>query len=69
MWTETVVQHIPRLSKLQATVLALWSFGMVMAKCGDPRQLAGDRPGRAGALCPPALPRDCAAGLASFLAH
>ncbi|MGQ9561854.1 MAG: hypothetical protein ACUVWA_15290 [Candidatus Oleimicrobiaceae bacterium] len=35
MWTETVTRHMPHLSKPQATVLALWSFGVVMAQsCG-----------------------------------
>ena len=30
-WTEVVTKHLPRLSKPQATVLALWSLGMVLA--------------------------------------
>ena len=34
-WIGTVKTHMPHLSKPQATVLALWSFGMVMVKsCG-----------------------------------
>lgn len=34
-WVETVSMHMPHLSKPVATVLALWSFGMVMTKsCG-----------------------------------
>jgi hypothetical protein len=34
-WTATVSIHLPHLSKPQAAVLALWSFGMVMARsCG-----------------------------------
>jgi hypothetical protein len=32
-WIVTVATHMPHLSKPQATVLALWSFGMVLAKC------------------------------------
>lgn len=34
-WNEVVAQHMPHMSKPQAQVLALWSFGMVMARsCG-----------------------------------
>lgn len=34
-WTSAVTTHFPRLSKPQAAVLALWSFGMVLARsCG-----------------------------------
>jgi hypothetical protein len=34
-WTQTVTTHFPHLSKPQAAVLALWSFGMVLARsCG-----------------------------------
>jgi hypothetical protein len=34
-WTAEVTSHLPSLSKPQAIVLALWSFGMVMTKaCG-----------------------------------
>jgi hypothetical protein len=34
-WIETVRQHMPHLSKPQAVVLAMWSFGMVVTKsCG-----------------------------------
>ena len=34
-WAETVSKHLPHLSKPVASVLALWSFGMVMTKsCG-----------------------------------
>lgn len=31
-WTEVVTRHMPHLSKPQATVLALWSAGMVFAR-------------------------------------
>jgi hypothetical protein len=31
-WTEVVTKHLPHLSKPQATVLALWSVGMVVAR-------------------------------------
>src|SRR5467141_533289 len=31
-WLTTIMQHLPDLSKPQATVLALWSFGMVLAR-------------------------------------
>ena len=30
-WRTTIMQHLPHLSKPQARVLALWSFGMVLA--------------------------------------
>jgi len=34
-WKETVSRAFPSLSRPQATVLALWSYGMVLAKsCG-----------------------------------
>lgn len=34
-WTETVTQYMPHLSRPQATILALWSFGVVIARsCG-----------------------------------
>src|SRR5437763_12433616 len=34
-WEDTVSTHLPHLSRPQAHVLALWSFGMVLAKsCG-----------------------------------
>jgi hypothetical protein len=34
-WTSTIASKFPNLSKPQATVLALWSFGMALAKsCG-----------------------------------
>jgi len=34
-WAETVATHLPHLSKPQAWVLALWSYGMVVARsCG-----------------------------------
>jgi hypothetical protein len=34
-WETTVSTHLPTLSRAQATVLALWSFGMVLARsCG-----------------------------------
>src|SRR5437016_5623745 len=31
-WTMTIQAHLPHLSKPQATVLALWSLGMVLAR-------------------------------------
>src|SRR5205823_3912177 len=31
-WLRTIKTHLPHLSKPQATVLALWSFGMVLAR-------------------------------------
>ena len=31
-WRITLMQHLPQLSKPQATVLALWSVGMVLAR-------------------------------------
>lgn len=31
-WLRTIMQHRSHLSKPQATVLALWSFGMVLAR-------------------------------------
>ena len=31
-WRLTIMQHLPHLSKPQATVLALWSVGMVLAR-------------------------------------
>jgi len=31
-WTQTIQMHMPHLSKSQATVLALWSLGMVLAR-------------------------------------
>jgi Transposase DDE domain len=31
-WLTTIMQHLPHLSKPQATVLALWSLGMVVAR-------------------------------------
>src|SRR6266436_4726774 len=31
-WLTTIMHHLSPLSKLQATVLALWSFGMVLAR-------------------------------------
>lgn len=35
-WMTTVRQHLPQLSKAQATVLALWSFGVVVVgACGS----------------------------------
>jgi len=34
-WEKTVSTHLPHLSRPQAYVLALWSYGMVLAKsCG-----------------------------------
>src|SRR2546428_2485528 len=31
-WTATIQTHLPQLTKPQATVLALWSLGMVLAR-------------------------------------
>jgi hypothetical protein len=31
-WLTTLMQHLSHLSKPHATVLALWSFGMVLAR-------------------------------------
>ena len=31
-WIDTVVTHFPTISKPQAMGLALWSFGMVLAR-------------------------------------
>jgi len=31
-WTDTIQTHLPHVSKPQATVLALWSLGMVLAR-------------------------------------
>src|SRR3954453_1038906 len=31
-WTEVVTTHLPHLSTPQATVLALWSLGMILAR-------------------------------------
>ena len=31
-WRTTIMQHLSHLSKPQATVLALWSLGMVLAR-------------------------------------
>ena len=31
-WLTTIMQHLSHVSKPQATVLALWSFGMVLAR-------------------------------------
>jgi len=34
-WEKTVSSNLPHLSRPQASVLALWSYGMVLAKsCG-----------------------------------
>src|SRR5213082_3962997 len=34
-WEQTVSRYLPQLSRPQAAVLALWSYGMVLAKsCG-----------------------------------
>src|SRR5256886_6127204 len=33
-WLTTIMHHLSPLSKPQATVLALWSFGMVLARSG-----------------------------------
>src|SRR5579862_2743543 len=35
-WQQTLRRHLPHLSKPQASVLALWSLGMVLARsCGQ----------------------------------
>jgi len=40
-WTQVVTKELPHLSKPQATVLALWSFGLVLAHvCGTTRVAA-----------------------------
>jgi hypothetical protein len=44
-WQTTIMHHLSPLSKPQATVLALWSFGMVLA-----RSCALSAEGFAGAL-------------------
>jgi hypothetical protein len=31
-WTDVIATHLPQLSKPQATVLALWSLGLVLAR-------------------------------------
>jgi hypothetical protein len=31
-WLTTIMHHLPHVSKPQAIVLALWSFGMVLAR-------------------------------------
>ena len=31
-WLNTIMQHLPQLSKPQARVLTLWSLGMVLAR-------------------------------------
>jgi hypothetical protein len=37
-WTQVVTKELPHLSKPQATVLALWSFGLILAQaCGTTR--------------------------------
>ncbi len=33
-WTTIIRTHLPQLSTSQATVLALWSLGMVLARSG-----------------------------------
>jgi hypothetical protein len=33
-WRTTIMHHLSPLSKPQATVLAMWSFGMVLARSG-----------------------------------
>ncbi len=34
-WEQTVSSHLPQLSRPQAAVLAVWSYGMLLAKsCG-----------------------------------
>jgi hypothetical protein len=39
-WTETSLEHLPHLSKTQARVLMLWSFGMVLARSCATSQIA-----------------------------
>ena len=39
-WTETVSRQLPQLSRPQASVLALWSLGMVLARSGGLSQVS-----------------------------
>ena len=40
-WTQSIQAHMPHLSKPQATVLALWSLGMVLARSGALTAVSG----------------------------
>jgi hypothetical protein len=40
-WTTEVTTHLPHLSRPQATALALWSLGLVMARSGALTAVAG----------------------------
>lgn len=40
-WTQEVSTHMPHLSRPQAVVLALWSYGMVMTRCCGLTTVAG----------------------------
>ena len=44
-WTTEVARQLPHLSKPQATVLALWSVGMVLARSCALSAVAGWRRG------------------------
>jgi hypothetical protein len=56
-WQMTIMQHLSPLSKPQATVLALWSFGTVLARAS--REMLEIRPPQASphpqCLCPDTL--------------
>src|SRR5712692_731355 len=39
-WEDTVSSHLPHLSRPQAHVLALWSYGMVLAKSSGTTSVA-----------------------------
>lgn len=42
-WADTVAKHFSQLSKPQAFGLALWSFGMIIAKsCSPPIQASAE---------------------------
>ena len=49
-WTTTVSTNLPQLSKPQATVLALWSFGIAFTRsCGRGTVATWDSAGGGGA--------------------
>ncbi len=59
-WLTTIMHHLSHLSKPQATVLALWSCGMVLGPrvCPERRaSSAGDRDATQGADRPSAAAR------------
>src|SRR5947208_963939 len=84
-WLTTIMHHLSPLSKPQATVLALWSFGMVLARsCSlaagvaalaapagtcNSPRLDSDRAGRSRLVCAVAVSAHRPAGLASVFAH